>query len=116
MEQLWPLEYSAFNLVRPLLRYLPEGDGHPVLVIPGFGAGDQSTTALRAALARRGHAARGWGLGFNVGPHDRVRLGLDARLRELSDDGDAPVSLVGWSLGGVYARELARQQPRSCAR
>lgn len=108
LEQLWPIEYSAFTLARLLLRCLPEGDGHPVLVIPGFGAGDRSTASLRAVLNARGHSARTWRLGVNIGPHDRVTLGLDARLRELSEDGETQVSLVGWSLGGVYAREVAR--------
>jgi pimeloyl-ACP methyl ester carboxylesterase len=111
MEQLWPLEYSSFVLAWPLLRFLPTGDGHPVLVIPGFGTGDRSTAPLRAALKRRGHATHSWRLGVNVGPHDRVLRGLDARVRELSRDGDDPVSLVGWSLGGIFARELARVEP-----
>jgi pimeloyl-ACP methyl ester carboxylesterase len=111
LEQLSVWEYTTFLTAGPLLRFLPHGDGHPVLVLPGFGANDQSTAHLRATLHRRGHAMHGWRLGRNDGPHDPTLEGMDRRLHELRDRYDRDVSLVGWSLGGIYARELARKHP-----
>ena len=94
-----------------ILAWAPCGDGHPVLVLPGFAASDNSTWYLRNVLRAKGHAAHGWGLGSNVGPHPRVVRGMERRLLELADQHGRSVSLVGWSLGGVYARELARTHP-----
>lgn len=86
------------------------GDGHPVLVLPGFTASDASTLALRAFLRRQGFAAQGWGLGRNMGSPDQ-RHELDALLTRLRVASGQAVSLVGWSLGGVIARNLARRRP-----
>jgi pimeloyl-ACP methyl ester carboxylesterase len=107
LEQFAVWEYGAFLAAAPLLRLLPAGDGHPVLVLPGFGGSDQSTAQLRVVLRRRGHATHGWGLGRNLGPHEPVLDGLTRRLLALHDRTGRSVSLVGWSLGGIYARELA---------
>jgi pimeloyl-ACP methyl ester carboxylesterase len=96
---------------RALLHELPRGDGHPVLVLPGFLAPEFSTAPLRRFLRALGYDARGWKLGVNRGPSDAVRAGLDARLRYLYERHGRKVSLVGWSLGGIYARELARAHP-----
>jgi pimeloyl-ACP methyl ester carboxylesterase len=85
------------------------GDGHGVLVLPGFAAGDPSTAPLRWALQAHGYAAQGWGLGRNVGLTRRITAGLRARLAELASG--QRISLVGWSLGGIYARQLARERP-----
>ena len=82
-----------------------------VLVLPGFTASDRSTRPLRRLLRSKGYAVHGWGLGANVGPHPRVIDGLERRLTELYERYDAPVSVVGWSLGGIYAREMARASP-----
>ena len=95
----------------PFLARMPRGDGHPVLVIPGYLASDRSTVALRAFLRDRGYHAHGWRLGRNLGPDSRVATGLDARFRDLRARHGRMVSLVGWSLGGIYARELARRRP-----
>jgi pimeloyl-ACP methyl ester carboxylesterase len=105
------LELAALGPAYPLLRRAPLGDGHPVLVLPGFVATDFSTRALRAFLRSRGYGAHGWGLGRNLGPSVEVRAGLAARLGELRRRYARRVSLIGWSLGGVYARELARRFP-----
>lgn len=103
-------ELVAFWLARPVLERSPRGDGHPVLVLPGFLAGDISTLPLRSFLRRRGYAVEGWKLGRNLGvPGLEERL-LD-RLRALVREHGRRVSLVGWSLGGIFARELARRAP-----
>ncbi|MDX1649258.1 MAG: alpha/beta hydrolase, partial [Myxococcota bacterium] len=96
---------------RILLRTAPRGDGHPVLVLPGFLAPELSTAPLRAFLRALAYDARSWKLGVNRGPSDAVRVGLEARLRHLAERHGRKVSLVGWSLGGIYARELARAHP-----
>jgi pimeloyl-ACP methyl ester carboxylesterase len=95
----------------PLLAWARQGDGHPVLVLPGFTASDNSTWYLRNVLRAKGYAAHGWRLGSNVGPHARIVGGVQRRLLELAGAHGRAVSIVGWSLGGVYARELARAYP-----
>lgn len=108
------LEVRAFgervqmSALLPLLRRLPSGDGHPVLVLPGFIASDRSTAPLRTLLRRLGYRTYGWGLGSNMGPSPDVLAGLVERLDRAHDRRREPVSIIGWSLGGVYARELAR--------
>jgi pimeloyl-ACP methyl ester carboxylesterase len=111
LEARAPLELAALLPAYPLLRRAPKGDGHPVLVLPGFMGTDFSTRALRAFLRERGHAAHGWKLGRNVGPNPQTVSGLVARLGELRRRYGRRVSLIGWSLGGIYARELARHHP-----
>jgi pimeloyl-ACP methyl ester carboxylesterase len=105
------LELAALLVAYPLLRRAPRGDGHPVLVLPGFMASDFSTRLLRSFLRDRGYAAHGWKLGRNTGPTPETVAGLVQRLHELRRRHDRRVSLIGWSLGGVYARELARAFP-----
>jgi len=95
----------------PLLSLAPRGDGHGVLVLPGFMASDRSTRLLRRFLRDRGYAVHGWGLGRNLGTEDGLASRLRARLLELSLRHGGRVSLVGWSLGGVFARELAKRLP-----
>jgi pimeloyl-ACP methyl ester carboxylesterase len=104
-------EYGQLVTVLPLHRTLPTGDGHPVLVLPGLLAGDGSTWTLRRLLRRRGYRAHGWGLGRNIGPTAKAVAGMAGRLHELHTRYDAPVSLIGWSLGGIFARALARRRP-----
>jgi pimeloyl-ACP methyl ester carboxylesterase len=105
------LELAALLPAYPFLRRAPRGDGHPVLVLPGFMASDFSTRALRRFLRDKGYAAHGWKLGRNVGPSTAVIAAMVERLRELQARYDRRVSLIGWSLGGIYARELARGLP-----
>ena len=104
-------ELGAFWSMLPLLRLLPRGDGHPVLVLPGLAAGDASTAPLRAFLRDRGWRAHGWRLGTNWGPRPGVEQAMHARLADLHARCGAKVSVIGWSLGGIYARELARRSP-----
>ncbi len=106
------LEYVAWTLSRRLLGALPKGDGHPVLVLPGFTAADSSTVQLRSLLRQLGYRTYGWKLGNNVGPTPQVVEGLDTRLLSISErSGGAAVTVIGWSLGGIYARDLARRHP-----
>lgn len=105
------VELGQLATARSVLRTAPRGDGHPVLVLPGLLASDASTTSLRWFLARLGYRPHRWNLGRNLGPTRVVVDGIRARLRELADRHGEPISLIGWSLGGIYARELAREMP-----
>jgi pimeloyl-ACP methyl ester carboxylesterase len=105
------LEFLALGPALPLLSRAPRGDGHPVMVMPGWLAGDASTRALRWFLRDRGYHAHAWRLGMNRGPTPEVVAGLGERLHALQARHGRKVSLVGWSLGGIYARELARRYP-----
>lgn len=105
------LEYTTWNASRRLLERLPKGDGHPVLVLPGFTAADNSTFQLRALLRRLGYRTFGWKLGNNLGPTPQIVRGLEERLLEIAEKEQQPVTIIGWSLGGIYARDLARRHP-----
>ena len=96
---------------RRLLKMVPTGDGHPVMVLPGFLGDDGYNRSLRQFLTRLDYAVHGWGMGRNLGPRDGVLEGLRERVDYLSDRYEGPVSLVGHSLGGIFARELAREFP-----
>ncbi|MGB1251164.1 MAG: esterase/lipase family protein [Candidatus Promineifilaceae bacterium] len=110
---------SALFFTFPMLRSAPRGDGHPVLVLPGFLSGDAPTLPLRLYLRSLGYEAHGWDLGINLGrgidpenviPADSKTL---ARVRQLHEQTGRKVTLIGWSLGGIYAREIARITPDS---
>ncbi len=113
LEQLAWVEYSAFPAAFGVLSLTKPGDGHPVLVLPGFTASDRSTQPLRTALRSKGYWVHGWDLGPNIGPHEYIIEGVARRLETIEQRHGAPVSLIGWSLGGVYARELARAFPHA---
>ena len=106
-----PWEYGASIASLPLLKTAARGDGHPVLVFPGLAASDFSTVPLRRFLKDRGYAPHRWRLGMNLGPRPGVISAALERLRELRARHGRKVSLIGWSLGGVYARELAKLAP-----
>jgi pimeloyl-ACP methyl ester carboxylesterase len=105
-------EFVAYLLSQPWLKRLPRGDGQPVLVVPGFGASDASTAPLRRVLRRLGYAAHGWELGRNLGMRAPVKHALNRSLEALHERHGQTVSLIGWSLGGVYVREMARHAPQ----
>jgi pimeloyl-ACP methyl ester carboxylesterase len=105
-------ELASLSLAAPWLATAPRGDGHGVLVLPGLLATDTSTLPLRAFLRWLGYDVRGWDLGRNRGPTDAVLAGMPQTLLAHARRTGRPVSLVGWSLGGVYARELARDYAR----
>jgi pimeloyl-ACP methyl ester carboxylesterase len=105
------LELSGFVAAYPALVRGARGDGHSVLVLPGFLAGDDSTRALRRLLIARGYRQHGWRLGRNFGPTQRILDGMSHRLAEVHAGSGRRVSIVGCSLGGSYARYLARKHP-----
>jgi len=104
-------EYGAMLAAQPLLYRAPRGDGHPVLVLPLMLGNDLSTLPLRGFLKDRGYAVFGWDQGVNLGPRAGVYDGCRRRLTELRRRHARRVSLIGWSLGGLYARALALQAP-----
>ena len=104
-------DYGALLASSPFLLRAPRGDGHPVMVLPGLLAEDVSTATMRAYLRSLGHDVYGWRLGRNLGPTAAILSGMSARLEALHRDSGRAVSLVGWSLGGIFARELARSRP-----
>ena len=104
-------ELGAFLGALPLLSLAPKGDGHPVLVLPGLVASDTSTRPLRSFLKSKGYAVSGWRQGRNLGLREGVEHAMVDLLQELNDTHGGKVSLVGWSLGGLYARQLAKLMP-----
>lgn len=96
---------------RSLLRSLPRGDGRPVLVIPGFLCSDLATWRMRKLLNKIGYQSFAWRQGINWGPRPGVRTRLLHRINRISQRYSQPVTLIGWSLGGVYARELSNIRP-----
>jgi pimeloyl-ACP methyl ester carboxylesterase len=113
LEARAPFEYAASLVAAPWLLRAPRGDGHPVLVYPGFLATDFSTRPLRRLLKTLGHDARGWGQGRNMGARSgALELALQT-LRSVHGATGRKASLVGWSLGGIYARELAKMAPEA---
>ena len=94
-----------------LLKKCPRGDGRPVLVLPGLLAGDGSTLAIRTHLESLGYVVEGWGLGRNFGPRPGIEESMLEKLESMAAANGQKVSLVGQSLGGVYARLLAQDRP-----
>ena len=106
-----PWEFGALLPAWPLLQRAPQGDGHSVIVFPGLTAGDATTVPLRRYLDSRNYDVSGWGQGLNLGPRDGVLEAAKRQLQEVCESSGNKVSLVGWSLGGIYARELAKEMP-----
>jgi hypothetical protein len=104
-------ELGAFVGALPLLSLAPRGDGHSVLVLPGLVASDSSTRPLRSFLKNRGYSVSGWRQGRNMGLRDGVQRALVDLVHELGETSGRKISLVGWSLGGLYARQLAKMMP-----
>lgn len=105
------LEFNASVALAPLLMSAPKGDGHPVLALPGFLASDLSMAPLRRLLKYLGYDAHAWEMGRNLGGVIKLRDALRDRLAQIHDATGRKVSLVGWSLGGIYARDLALRAP-----
>ena len=104
-------EFNASLMMSPLLLRAPKGDGHPVLALPGFLASDLSMAPMRRYLKELGYDAHAWRMGRNLGGLTRVRAALRERLAEIHANTGRKVTVIGWSLGGVYARDLALHAP-----
>lgn len=109
---------ALFDFCAAKLGHAPTavGDGHPVVIYPGLGGGALTTAHLRSYLRECGFDAHDWHGGINTGPDgtfDSWLQGLVERVRELRRRHGRNVSLVGWSLGGVYAREVAKCCPEA---
>jgi pimeloyl-ACP methyl ester carboxylesterase len=105
------LEFNASLLLSPLLLRAPRGDGHPVLALPGFLASDLSMMPMRRYLSELGHDTYAWQMGRNIRGVSRTRAALRDRLAAIHHATGRKISIVGWSLGGVFARDLALQAP-----
>jgi pimeloyl-ACP methyl ester carboxylesterase len=105
------LEACALFAAAGLLAAAPRGDGHPVMVLPGFATSDLMTALLRSFLIQLGYRVHPWELGWNFDQHSAGANGehIARRIARIADDAGEDVSLVGWSLGGVLAREAARR-------
>lgn len=105
---------AAVSTILSPIKYLsaPKADGHPVLLLPGFMTHDISMAPLQTFLNAKGYNAHAWNGGINWGPSEERMEHIKTRLKEVyEENGQQKVSLVGWSLGGIYARELAREFP-----
>ncbi|HEV2797266.1 MAG TPA: alpha/beta hydrolase [Nocardioides sp.] len=111
-----PLAAARLVGALPRLRSAPRGDGHLVVDIPGWRAPELSGAPLRRYLRLLGYDARGWGFGTNTGDPRRDVERLSASVLDLVEASGSPASLVGWSLGGVVAREVARRHPEAVRR
>src|SRR5690349_12354620 len=104
-------EFNSALLLSPLLLQAPRGDGHPVLTLPGFLASDLSMAPMRRYLKELGYEPFAWNMGRNFGGVYGKRKALRTLLSRIHEQAGRKVSIVGWSLGGVYARDLALQLP-----
>jgi pimeloyl-ACP methyl ester carboxylesterase len=104
-------EFNSSVMLSPLLMRAPRGDGHPVLALPGFLASDLSMAPMRRYLKELGYEAHAWNMGRNLGGVYSKRKALRELLTRIYEQAGRKVSIVGWSLGGVYARDLALQAP-----
>ncbi len=105
------MEMGLLSLSGPCLGQAPRGDGHPVMVIPGFMGTDTSTAVLRTYLQTLGYEVYPWALGRNFGPRGDIEHRMVERANHLSARHGRKISLVGWSLGGIFARQIARDIP-----
>lgn len=116
--RLWTLtegramgEFAAFYAALPAMRMLPRGDGHSVMFLPGFMASNRSTIPMRRLFTELNYDAHGWESGRNVRVNEATVMKMENQLTRLFKSSGRKVSLIGWSLGGVLARELAKLHP-----
>lgn len=106
---------DGLRLRKQLLHNLPQGRGHPIMLLPGFGTSERAMGLLAKRLRALGYVVRQWGQGKNHGAVHKLVPPLKARISEWSAQLGQPISLVGWSLGGYMAREIARDIPQAVA-
>jgi len=104
-------EMSSFFALRRMMKKLPKGDGHPVIFFPGFVASDYSTKPMRKLFKDLGYSTYGWGLGRNLVYNETREAKMQALLKKVYKKHGQKVSIVGWSLGGLFAREVAKAHP-----
>lgn len=104
-------EMGSYVASAPFFKHMAKGDGHPVLVLPGLAASDLSTLPLRRFLKKRGYQAYAWEQGRNLGLRNQVLEKMLAKVDEIYAEHKRKLSIVGWSLGGIFARELAKLRP-----
>ena len=106
-------EFAGLFVTAPMLMTASRGDGHSVLVLPGFNATDLSTACLRGYLTYMGYRSEEWSLGRNLGYRTlgKAQERLRHRVEEVAAASGKKISLIGWSLGGVMARQMAREHP-----
>jgi len=109
----WLAELGWGTALAPVLPRHDVGQGRPVLIVPGFMAGDGLTRGLRSHLRARGFRVHGWGLGRNYGLTDTIIDGLAERFDQLYARYQEPIILVGWSFGGLLCRWLAHRRPEA---
>jgi len=103
------MEFAQHKLAKPVTTN--PGDGHAVVIFPGLGANGSSVATMRERCRSLGYQAFDWGQGFNTGPEgdlDTWLRALKCKVADLLAGHDKPATLVGWSLGGIYARELGK--------
>ena len=105
------LDGALLACAAPLFATLPRGDNHPVLILPRLHGTDMSAATMHFVLRGLGYRTYGWRLGRNIGPTGKAVHGMRARLDYLTNRFQQPVTVIGWSLGGIYARQLARRTP-----
>jgi pimeloyl-ACP methyl ester carboxylesterase len=105
------IEMAALPWALPLLGFAPHGDGHTVLLLPGFMADEGTMIVLKLFLENRGYEVQSWGFGRNVGFSHRHAKALEQKIRYLHHRSGRKVSLVGWSLGGMFAMYAAHEDP-----
>lgn len=105
------IELGSFYALRGPLSMLPKGDGHAVITLPGFFASDRSTKPMRSLLSDLGYDTHGWDLGRNLRINSERETAMNDLLDRVYKSSGGKVSLIGWSLGGVFAREIAKAAP-----
>ena len=110
-ESLTPFEFTRLFVACPALALQSRGSGEPVMVLPGLGASNSSTFLLRRYLSWLGYSVEGWELGRNSGNVEQLLPQVAEHVQEVHKKTGLKVNLVGWSLGGVLAREVARDNP-----
>jgi pimeloyl-ACP methyl ester carboxylesterase len=110
-----PFELALLGPALPMLLMAPRGDGHPVLLVPGFMSTELPLLAMQAYLRNRGYTVDMWGFGRNVGLQRKHVAALEQKVRFLHHKHRRKVSIVGWSLGGAFALYVAHHAPE-CVR